>query len=713
MKQVTQQHEDAWLSGDYTGNRRPMARATIQKMHMKIRSGGEGHQSYAEYLFNQPDIPRELPNLKSVRYDRSVATDAATCTLELYNTEPLPTGTALKADDLGNYQYAQPGYYTFNRGKTTHTNRWRHNTNQWQSTIVPDRLIRTYEGYGFDGSVGPDYDNHMNQSGVWLIDTVEYNANGIITVNCRDAGRLLIEQIMFPPVVPKVSYPLSYTSKHQVADPPTYSTTGGWMGLTYTKDSNIPYTGFNGSVSGHRPTDAFDGNASSYWMSIGNSRPDADYAYEYIEGSVPNKDVTAVKFHVAGGPYTYYVSIRRTGQTNWEGTAEIPYNERASAAAPNGANIDYVVSGRVGAEQELTVNLGKFVGVDRVRVTFTNLWNSRIGQYPYRAAVRSIAVSTAVTTTNPATTHTEGNYSDYSEIVKRLCGYGGWYWPREAATGYQMMTDGQKKIMTAPMSDPYVGHGRIWGDIEMTGTAGIPGTTLGPEVWDKKPLMDGITYIRDIVSFNFFIDETGGAVFRTPNIWQIGNYVGNNAFGKAYVPGEEALIVIDERETLLELAVTLSSRSQRERVFVANTTGRIGAVSKGHTSPVGPFDTGLRRVAGWTDQHFATDAECQIMADLITLRQLFQYRTDRVTIPGYSAIQIDDQVRIIEGTTAEDFVHYIAGMSSSWDVETGEWTYSLDTHWLGEAPYENWAFNPYDGTLHAETIEFLKTIGAL
>jgi hypothetical protein len=34
------------------------------------------------------------------------------------------------------------------------------------------------------------------------------------------------------------------------------------------------------------------------------------------------------------------------------------------------------------------------------------------------------------------------------------------------------------------------------------------------------------------------------------------------------------------------------------------------------------------------------------MADMISLRQLFTYRTDAVKIPANPAIQVDDQVRI-------------------------------------------------------------------
>jgi len=156
---------------------------------------------------------------------------------------------------------------------------------------------------------------------------------------------------------------------------------------------------------------------------------------------------------------------------------------------------------------------------------------------------------------------------------------------------------------------------------------------------------------------------------------------------------------------MLGFGSRLSSRSIRERVFVANLAGNFGAAVKG----LNPYPSGLRRVGGYTDQHFLTEAECRIMADLIVLRQLFTYRTDTVRIPGLPAIQVDDQVRLVERISEEHYLHYVKSVSMEFDMKAGTYTYSLGTHWLGAAPFNNWTFDP--ANMSAETKAYLQAMG--
>lgn len=687
-----------WLSGEYVGDARPMMRATIQKLSMLEVPVGD--QVYAAAVFGQTDRPAELPNLKSVEWSRSTSQDAATCTLVLYNTIPLPLGQVPERDE----ELDVPGFYTFNRGTTSwSTSRWGHTANGWRDRIVPDRIIRTYEGYGFDPDVSPEDDPDMYLSGVWKIDDVEYTHDGLITIKCRDLGSLLIEQIMFPPVVPFKHYPLRFSPYRTVNDPPTVVTTGStiWKRPSYDTDSNRPYVG-NGSVYGHHGTDAFDTSTSTYWMSIGNATPDQPYAYEFIQGKFAAGTLSAVKFRVWGGPYRVYISVKTA--SGWKGTQTVPYDPNNPASAPNGADIPFLYSFKVTKEQDVSYKLPTAVaGATHVRITFHNLYNSGIGQFPYRAGMRDVQVAIGTTTsTSIPQSHTEGDYGDYTEIVKRLCCYGGLYWPIDPNLAFFTETDGDVTTLVPASSDPYIVTGRAWGDFENTGTFGP--ADLDETIWDKKPLMDGITYVKDIVGFIFFIDETGGAVFRSPNIWSVGNYIGD---GGPNAGRTSEVITIDERQTMIGLTASLSSRNIREKVFVANVNGRLGAVVKGHN----PYPSNLRRVAGWTDQHFETQEECIVMADLITLRQLFTYRTDTVVIAGNPAIQIDDQVRLYERVTNEGYLQYVDGISSSWDLETGEWTYQLSTHWLGDAPFGSWVFDP--ANLDPATQQYLQTLGKI
>lgn len=701
MRTIDSATTDAWLSGDYTGERRPMVRATIARLHaitVPFRS-----QVYCSAVWGQNARPRELPNIKSVKWSRSLDADAATMTMELFNTRQLAIGTLPERnEDLG-----EPGWFTYNRGKTSwSTSRWGQQANGWHDRLVPDRIIRTYEGYGFDETVKPEDDPHMYLSGVWMIDTVEYTNDGIITVQCRDLGRILIDQIMFVPVVPLKHYPLSFHWYKPKKDTVlTVSGTTKWIRPTYSNSSNTPYVGRNGTEYGHAGHDAFDNSNRTYWLSIGNDNPNADYAFEWIEGKHAKGATSAVKFRTWGGPYRVYVSVFADGK--WQGDQTVPYNTSDPVSAPNGANIRYVghCSARDG-ELKYYKFPKTYLNATKIRLTFHHLYNSGLGPYPYRAGCRNVEVSfgsEVVETVQSTTTNSlKGNYNDYTDIVKLLLAWGGFYWPHDSARGRIRKTDGTYLVDPAPSNDPYLGKGRVWGDFMMTGTHGV--VDLTTEIWDKKPLMDGINYVRDIVGFIFFIDETGGAVWRMPNIWKVGCYIGD---GGANAGRTKKVHHLDERTVLIGLTAALSSRNVREKVFVANTSGKIGAVAPGFN----PYKTGLRRVGGWTDQRFATKKECQIMADMIAVRQMFTYRTDKVTIAGYPGIQIDDQVRIYERVTNEGYLHYINGVDMEWDLESGRYTYSLDTHWLGDTPFSNWVIDP--SKLTAVTRQFLKALGQI
>lgn len=697
MRTVTQQTTDAWLSGDFVGDTAPMQRATIQELHVLTRPAPD-RQAFRTAMFGQHARPVELPNIKSIHWERTIDADAGRCTITLYNTEPLPLGEVPERES----ELGIPGAYTFNRGKTEWSQtRWGFEPNGWVDRLVPDRIIRTFEGYGYDPDLPPELDPNLYPSGVWRIDDVDTTTDGLITVECRDLGSLLIDQIMFPPIVPFAHYPLKFDRNVEVPDPlvPDVGSTT-WRRPSYDTDSNVPYVGVNGNVYGHHGTDAFDTSDATYWLSVGNATPNSGYSFEFIQGRFPTGRLSAVKFHAWGGPYRIYVSVKTAA--GWRGRQIVPYDPNNPASAPNGADIPFLYTFTCSRDQWVTYTLP--VAVDNaiaVRLTFTSLFNSGVGTYHYRAGVRDFQIALGVLTmVNPGTTHTVGDYGDYTELVKLLLAYGGFWWPRKATDAAVTLSDGTVSTVAAPSNDPFLHLGRVWGDFEDTGTSGP--STLGVDIWDKKPLADGVNYIKDIVGFIFFIDETGGAVFRSPNIWQVGNYVGD---GGPNTGRTSQIVEIDERTTLIGLTVKLSGRNQREKVFIANTTGKIGAVANGHIQ----YPAGIVRVAGWTDTHFSTKAECQIMADLITLRQLFTYRTDSVTIPGYPRIQIDDQVRVWERITNEGYLHYVKGISSDWDLETKRWTYRLDTHWLGEEPFGKWVFDP--ANLAPETQAYLATLG--
>lgn len=715
MKVVSSDTTNIWTSGDYVGANRAMMRATIAPLHVQLISYNlrsvtgsfvKGTGKFASSVFGQALTPIELPNIKSIRWSRGIDQDVATMTMTLYNTRPLAIGQTPSVGDLD-----APGYYSPDRG--TAGNRWGHAANEWRNLIVPDRIVKTYEGYGFDPESPPESDPAMYPSGVWLIDEVNPSALGdLLVVECRDLGRQLLEQIMFPPVVPFARYPLTWTQFETVPHTSHHITTG-WNRPRYQTDSNMPYVGTSitdgghpyvgdgGVVYGHHGKDAFDTSEVSYWLSVGN-RPNWSSAFEYVQGGISGT-VNSVKVHAWGGPYRMWISVAIGGV--WQGRHKIPYRSRV---VDTNADIRYVKVVTIDKDAELTVRLPRaYANTSNLRITFSHLYNSGLGaQYRYRAGVRSVHYHASTTSTTTSSV-VVGDYDDYTTIVKWLCAWGGFYWPLHS-TGLDYITasDGTQASISAATDTGIFPAGRVWGDFELAKVAGL--APLGVDIWNQKPLMDGINYVKEILGFIFHIDEAGGVIFRMPNIFAVGNYVWDPlGYAKVHTT---SVITIDERTTLIDLTAKMSSRNIREKIFIGNVSGGFAAIANGYN----PNPSGLRRVGGWTDQNFKSTGECQIMADMIALRAGLEYRTDSLTIAANPAIQIDDQVRIYERRTGEQYLHHVRSVTSEWDIETGKWTYQLDTSWLGTTPFTGtWAFNPTDAKkgVSPEALTYLQGMG--
>ena len=105
---------------------------------------------FTSIIFGDDSGIRELRNVRSVSWTRALSQDVADCTITLKNTELTPIGNAEEVSHTGDFD--MPGYMTYNRGETD--NPWGFTADTgWSGVLVPDRLIRTYEGYGSDPTV--------------------------------------------------------------------------------------------------------------------------------------------------------------------------------------------------------------------------------------------------------------------------------------------------------------------------------------------------------------------------------------------------------------------------------------------------------------------------------------------------------------------------------------------------------------------------------
>jgi hypothetical protein len=566
------------------------------------------------------------------------------------------------------------------------------NRNDWYGWLVPDNIIQTFEGYGVNWAVNPEADENLLITGTWLIDSVENNGS-IITLKCRDFGRLLADQILFPPVVPRksaiagIQYPVYFFSDKKTPYPASTKYTKVAMKLA--DSSNRPYVGYDGRVAGHYPHQAFDGNSATYWLSVGNQHANDGYSFEWIEGKVGKETIGAVEVRTAAGHYRAWVSVYANG--HWVNKGHIPYDPNNPVSAPNGANIPYVASFNCKGDNELNrIEFTPIPGATRIRITFTNLQNSGVGPYVLRAGVREM-VAYAEKTIPGGEKTIPGNYKDYSDIVKLFLAWGGFHWP----TGLPGMGLSSNKIAfyyRKPPNDPYLKEGAIWGDIEMTGTYGP--VTLPIDSFDKRPIMDGISAIRDIVGFYFGIDETGAAIWRSPNWFERGNFVAGAVDSTGKGARTQKMLRILDTQTLQDVTATLSSHDVRERFYIATPDGRFVGGARGYNlNPIG-----MRRVAGWIDQHFVSNAECAGMANLIAISAMMNYRTLDITIAGIPTLQVDDQVEVVDTATGEGYVHYVRNISSKLDHSTGEYVYTVTTNWLGTRPGDKWMLQDYTGT---------------
>lgn len=729
---VPQSMTNGWLNPAKVGPRRPVVRATVQRQ-MAYRheydtawaQGGslDGSQDrdkhrtghFTSLIFGEDSPYREIPNILTMTWDRATGQDAATATLTLLNTEVTAIGEIADAASA----LDKAGFLSYNRGSAKANARWGYQRNGWADVLVPDMVIKTYEGYGINPLTTPPADPNLMQSGTWMIDKVTYNDAGSITIEMRDLGRVLLDEVVFPPAIPFAAYPLSWVRNHDEEVPARDAKGGHWQNRLRAYGSarssndlyigagltNAPYANYvadNGNVEGHsdqhpigdhdRSTD--EGKAKdehTLWRSTGQDAPDGFVWWEFeARDRMP---IAAVRVRAAGGPFRVYISVH--DGTKWVGTKDIPYEPGDGPGGIDiGADIPFVKSAIADRFFVQDYTLPRKYRAKRVRITFTHLRQREVGEHPFRAGLRELQLYTgdydSLHFEKGTVTRTVGNYGDFTHIIKTVCAWAGWYWPAHS-TGQDFIrvqggggSPATKDYVTFIAPDPAMPQGRVWGDFMKTGTGGKADLTV--DLFDKKPLMDIINYVRDLTGFLFFIDETGGVVWRMPNIWSYGNYVSPQFFGDGR-PGKRGagqrdtdIVTLDETTTLLAYSSSLDSKNIRERVFIANVFGGIGTVVRGFN----PYPIGLTRVAGWTDQHFDTKRETRIMAQLVATQQKFSYKTGTASTPGYPKIQVDDQIQIIERVTGETGYHYVSGIHSEINMAEGTWTYDLTTHWLGE-----------------------------
>ena len=251
-----------------------------------------------------------------------------------------------------------------------------------------------------------------------------------------------------------------------------------------------------------------------------------------------------------------------------------------------------------------------------------------------------------------------GNYLDYSDIVKELLLWSGFH-----------LCGGEDQ----PGNDPYV-----YGNIETTGA--YADECLGEQLFDKKPVIDAINQLKEVVGYLFFVDDEGAAHFESPNWWMSGNFYQDGTHTD-FIPE------IDENLTLTDYTVRYADQDLRSQIIISTEEPDSGNTTT-VTTKLTPHGTaqlkGMVKPALWTNGLFKNADEQRIMAELISLHIWFSTRIGNITCVANPAIQINDQVRVFERQTADTYIHYVRGVSTNHNLVTGEYTMTLDTNWLGD-----------------------------
>lgn len=361
-------------------------------------TGGLPLRWFQNFANDQVEI--EVPNVKTIQINRDVGQDAATCDIEMYNQQHYPNDAVpASATELG-----QPGYFTFSRGDSAESRmRWGHVANSWNNVLVPNAILRTYQGYGGNNKTIPQAlaDDNLILTGLWFIDEVNITAKGMLSIKCRDAMKLLIEQQLYPPLVPKIRYPLKYFRwrfyseklKSAARQGTTAGAVPGDRNTVYDTSNTDAWYGNNAQLHGHRGTDALDGNSDTYWLSVGDITAEADFATSYIQFQC-GQDVNAAYVWPFQGNYTMYVSVMVGGV--WQGSDIVPYDPAQLFATGNapygavdtGAAIPYVASYGMPWETPQEYVFPALYHADFVRLSFRNEQYTEWGPFHYRSGVR-------------------------------------------------------------------------------------------------------------------------------------------------------------------------------------------------------------------------------------------------------------------------------------------------------------------------------------
>ena len=366
--------------GPFIGDDRAHGRVTVEPdWWLNIHATGPNKKRKGPIrCFQDPDrVEVEVPNIKSIAVDRSLDSDAATATIVLYNQ--WHEGNLIG----GSRELGYPGYFTANRGLSADARaRWGHTENEWSGVLVENALLRTYEGYGGHGLAIEDAlaDGFLLQTGLWFVDEIRVRSDGMIEMKCRDAAKLLVDQQLFPPLVPAAEYPLRYYRWAYT----TWKAVPGYNAIEppfrQALKRCVPIAASSTDL-GHAIAKTVDGKTDTFWLSSGVEFGDEDLHYATLEYSC-GETIDAIYIHAFNGDYQIHVSIWERGAWATSGTS-----------VGGGNTIDgipFIMRNGVPYEAGHWYTLQRRYDAEKVRITLTAPSPTQWGPGYYRFGLREV-----------------------------------------------------------------------------------------------------------------------------------------------------------------------------------------------------------------------------------------------------------------------------------------------------------------------------------
>ena len=487
---------------------------------------------------------KELPGVMNIETNRSLSADAGEATITVLNVLPRYNLDVTSNDMIDEWGYR--GALSPNYGQTeTARSMWGHERNEWYRILRPGAVLRTFQGYGGHGKTREQCiaDGNVVLTGVWRVDTIERNSDGDLTFQCRDMAGLLIDQSLYPPLVPAESYPLNfypYTyDTRQISNPPAPARTAR-RNLRYATSSADAWYGPDASIHGHRASHSVDGNTSTFALSVGNSHPSRAFCTDFWQYTV-NGQINAINLNPWRGGYTMYVSVMENGQ--WQGNSTVPYDfgslSHQPGAVNTNANIPYVASFQVPWEQARRYQLPRVFNAQRVRISFRNHTRSSWGPWFYRCGIREVY----------AEMHEASPAPMWADITGHVSGHG--YWAVSQQGRVQWFGDAVN-----------------YGSPNRSGTVSIEATSTGEGYWvlnrngtvnnygnafslGNASVSDAVDLVR-YDDFGYWIISRSTGVHSFGSAPSYGSIPGNAVRG-AKVPGADGLYVLHRGGTVSAL----------------------------------------------------------------------------------------------------------------------------------------------------------------